>query len=87
MPVSYMLWPSKARFGDFDRVSESYKIAARDVKGILVPAGDAWREAWRRDGKLKLYGTDDFHPSPLGTYLAAVVFIQRLYGGKPGLAV
>jgi hypothetical protein len=46
----------------------------------LLPAGDAWRAAWRRDGTLALYGRDGFHPAPLGSYLAALVISQRLSG-------
>src|SRR6185295_7619357 len=45
----YMVWPSQARFQDFDGVSASYTVAAADVRGLLLPAGDAWRAAWKRD--------------------------------------
>jgi hypothetical protein len=79
----YMVWPSTARSGDFDRVSESYAIAAGDVGGVLLPAGDAWRAAWRRDPGLALYGGDGFHPTPLGSYLAALVICQQLTGRSP----
>lgn len=79
----YMVWPSTARSGDFDRVSESYAIAAGDVGGVLLPAGDAWRAAWRRDPTLSLYGSDGFHPTPLGSYLAALVIYQQLIGRSP----
>ena len=65
-PALYMVWPSQARARDFDDVSRSYTLAARDVAGLLLPAGDAWREAWRRDPSLALYGSDGFHPSGLG---------------------
>jgi hypothetical protein len=79
----YAVWPSVARAGDFDRVSESYAIAAADVGGMLLPAGDAWRAAWRRDKHLALYGSDGYHPTPLGSYLAALVVYQRLTGRSP----
>ena len=79
----YMVWPSTARAGDFDRVSESYAIAAGDVGGVFLPAGDAWRAAWRRDPTLALYGSDGFHPTPLGSYLAALVIYQQLTGRSP----
>jgi hypothetical protein len=79
----YMVWPSTGRRGDFDRVSESYAIAARDVGGVVLPAGDAWRAAWRSDPTLALYGSDGFHPTPLGTYLAALVVYQQLSGRSP----
>ena len=42
-----------------------------------MPAGDAWLAAWRRDPDLRLYGPDGFHPTVLGSYLAALV----IYGG------
>jgi hypothetical protein len=71
-PAMYMVWPSADRAGDFARSSESYALAAADVDGVLLPAGDAWRAAWRRDPSLPLYGPDGFHPSPTGSYLAAL---------------
>jgi hypothetical protein len=81
-PALYMVWPSRARSGDFPRVSESYRLAASDVRGLLLPAGDAWREAWTRDGALPLYGPDEFHPSALGSYLAALVIVQSVTGQR-----
>jgi hypothetical protein len=84
----YMVWPSKARDRDFDAVSESYALAAQDVAGTLLPAGDAWREAWRRDPSLALYADDGFHPSGLGSYLAALTIWTGLTAesaiGLPG---
>lgn len=82
-PALYMVWPSKARFGDFDRVVESYALAAREVKGIVLPVGAAWQEAWKLDATLPLYGEDQFHPSPTGSYLAALVICQKLFGDSP----
>ncbi len=77
----YMVWP--ARDGDFPGVSRSYTVAARSVQGLLLPVGDAWREAWRLDPALPLYGPDGFHPTPLGSYLAALVIYARLSGESP----
>ncbi|MEN8145242.1 MAG: SGNH/GDSL hydrolase family protein [Gemmatimonadota bacterium] len=79
----YMVWPSAARAFDFDGVSRSHRIAADRAGGLLLPAGDAWRQAWVQDPDLILYGPDDFHPSPMGTYLAALVIYQRLSGLDP----
>jgi hypothetical protein len=79
----YMVWPSRDRFGDFDGVRDSYAKAAKEVDGLLLPAGEAWRAAWRRDRNLALYGADNFHPSPLGSYLAAVVIVQGITGRTP----
>jgi hypothetical protein len=76
----YMVWPSNARRGDFDGVRASYAAAAKDVGGVLIPAGEAWRAAWRRDPSMPLYGPDGFHPSRTGSYLAALTIVQALTG-------
>lgn len=82
-PALYMVWPSKQREADFDRVSESYRLAAADVKGVLLPVGEAWRAAWRIDPEIALYGPDGFHPSLMGSYLGALVICSRLGGASP----
>lgn len=76
----YMVWPSVERAQDFDRVSESYQMAAKEIDGLLFPAGEAWRMAWRRDPDLKLYSMDGLHPTIMGSYLAALVIYEQLYG-------
>jgi hypothetical protein len=82
-PALLMVWPSLARRHDFDGVSRSYAGAAALIGGELLPAGDAWRAAWRRDPGLALYGPDGFHPSRLGSSLAALVILERLTGRLP----
>jgi len=83
MPGMYSVWPSTERSFDFDRVSESYRLAAESVEGLFYPAGDAWRAAWRRDPSLALYGGDGFHPSSLGTYTAALTIVAVVYNRSP----
>jgi hypothetical protein len=82
-PALYAVWPSLARSGDFDRASESYRLAADEVDGILLPAGEAWRAAWRENPDLPLYAPDGLHPSVLGTYAAALVIYARLLDRSP----
>jgi hypothetical protein len=79
----YMVWPDRTRLFDFDGVSDSYETAARSVGGLLFPAGEAWRSAWDRDPDLGLYGPDGFHPSLLGSYLAALVMYEQLSDQDP----
>jgi hypothetical protein len=85
-PALFMVWPSEARRRDFDGVSRSYAGAATLIGGELFPVGEAWRAAWRRDPVLGLYGRDGFHPSPLGSTLAALVIVNRLTGRLPPAA-
>jgi hypothetical protein len=82
-PVLYMVWPSTSRPEDFDGVVQSYAGAAKQVGGLLCPAGEAWREARKRDPKLELYSPDGLHPTPAGTYVAALAFYGLFYGHSP----
>ena len=47
-PAFYSVWPDITRVAFFDDVSESYRQAAASADGLLLPAGEAWRAAWRR---------------------------------------
>lgn len=82
-PALYMVWPSSQRSTDFPGVSESYRAAAHAIDGLLAPAGDAWRAAWRRNPKLDLYGPDGFHPSRTGSILAAMTIVRCVSGRLP----
>lgn len=77
------VWPEEARSYAFPAVVQSYRAAAAAAKGTLLPAGAAWLAAWRRAPRLALYGPDDFHPSVLGSTLAALVVYARLTGAPP----
>lgn len=79
----YMVWPESYRPQVFPQVSASYRLAAEDVDGILLPAGDAWTAAWREEPGLRLYGRDGFHPTVLGSYLAALTIYGGLTGASP----
>lgn len=82
-PAFFMVWSSADRIKDFAGVSATYQAAAKEVDGLFFPAGEAWLEAWRRDPKLELYSADRFHPSFLGSYLAALVIYQQLFNQSP----
>lgn len=79
----YMVWPAKNYIGSFDAVYAHYAEAADSIDGLFLPAGDAWRNAWAKDPDFALYGPDNFHPSPLGTYLAALTIYSGLTGRSP----
>jgi len=79
----YAVWPNAARQFDFDRVNESYTLAATDVGGMLFPVGEAWRAAWRRDANLALYAGDGLHPSVSGSYVGGLVIASMLLDRSP----
>lgn len=90
-PVLFMVWPTTARLFDFPNVADSYRSAAAAVNGIFAPAGAAWVEYARTSSGLDvpnaaafsaLY-SDGLHPTVLGTYLSAIVLLERITGASP----
>jgi hypothetical protein len=79
----YTVWPESYRQYALPTVIASYSDAAAAAGAVVLPAGAAWREAWRRNRKLPLYGPDGFHPSTTGTYLAALTIYAGLTGTSP----
>ena len=73
-----MAWPPRAGPGTFDDSGRSYRRAAEDVGALLLPVGDAFRIALESEPHLKVLSSDGFHPSALGTYLAAIVIHRAL---------
>ena len=79
-PAFYGVWPASVRTQDYPGAEESYRQAARMVQGVLLPAAEAWQRAFRLDKSVALYGPDGLHPSPEGSYLAALVIYAGLTG-------
>lgn len=82
-PALYMVWPDISRLSFFNAVHASYSNAALAVGGMFIPAGESWRIAWATDPELPLYAADQFHPSPLGSYAAALTIFCALYQQNP----
>ncbi len=78
-PALLTVWPESYRQSALADVITSYRRAAGAAGAELLPAGLSWQTAWRCDRRLGLYGGDGFHPSPLGTYAAALVVYGRLF--------
>lgn len=82
-PALFMVWPPADRISYFDDVRDAYALAAADVSGLFIPAGEAWRAAWRRDPQAPLYSGDDFHPSAAGSYAAALSIYGMIFKTPP----
>lgn len=78
-----MAWPPANRRGSWDRVTESYQLAASDAGGVLIPAGANLRRALQEDPAIPLLAGDGFHPAVSGTYLAALTTYRALMGSLP----
>ena len=80
--LARMLGSGSAVLGATLRAHDS-EVRLVAVDGLLVPAGEAWRAAWRRDDSLALTLSDGFHPSLLGSVIAATSIWHALTGRSP----
>jgi hypothetical protein len=78
-----MPWAGVTHQDLFDEVRVSFEAASSGVGGIFMPAGEAWRSALRSNPGVSLYGSDGFHPSPTGSFLAALEVYERITGRDP----
>jgi hypothetical protein len=82
-PALLGAWPEAARREALQGAIDSHAEAASASDATLLPVAAAWRAALRRDPAFELYGPDGFHPSQLGTRLAALVVYAGLTGADP----
>jgi hypothetical protein len=76
----FMTWPRTSRGDIWTDVRTSFQLAAQAVNGVFLPAGEAWHIALTDHPGLPLYGDDGYHPSPMGSFLAALEIYERLSG-------
>ena len=81
-PVLYQTW---AKLGEMDtqvRITAAYHALGVATGAQIVPAGLAFAGYRATHGDGSLF-TDNRHPTPAGTYLAACCFYQALFGKDP----
>ena len=74
-----MVWPAKVYDRTFDGVIQNYTEAAKINQALLFPVGVVWRAYQKHPQLESLYGYDHFHPSPVGSFLAALTIFHKLY--------
>ncbi len=79
-PLLYLTWARKAHPEFQPALNYGYSEAAREINAGIAPAGLAWRKVREVSPKIELFDADGSHPSPLGTYLTACVFVEILVG-------
>jgi hypothetical protein len=63
-----------------DRLIRGYETIAARLHVPVAPVGIAWRRVVQQQPQVVLWQSDGSHPTEAGTYLAACVFFQMLYG-------
>jgi hypothetical protein len=77
--------PSKQASPEMMRKTEEmYVSVGNEIGALVIPAGLAFEEAYRRRPDIKLHQDyDGSHPTELGVYLAASTVYASLYGKSP----
>lgn len=75
----YMVWPSLTYYSTFDGVISSYTQAANINNDILCPVGSVWKNYFDDTSDFSYYGQDGFHPSLLGSTIAAQTIYNSLF--------
>ena len=78
-PAYLTVWPSVQHYHTFEGVIKNHKDAAEANDAMLIPAGKMWVEYRKMDYQSDLYTTDLFHPSPTGSFLAALTIIKTVF--------
>ncbi len=67
--------------GMVDRIRSTYVAVGNELDALVLPVGLAFERAYEQRPDIELHKTfDGTHPSLLGTYLAACVVFQSIYG-------
>ena len=79
----YLTWPRRNAPENQAKLTNAYGQLARELSAGVAPVGPAWAAALEERPGLALYDSDGSHPSPQGTYLAALVFFAKIFHRSP----
>jgi hypothetical protein len=85
-PVLYLTWARRDRPETQQQLTDGYRAVAQRHGAKVAAVGEAWRavrEAMGDDADALLFEADGSHPTPAGSYLAALVFAGVLTGRSP----
>ena len=81
--VFYTTWARKSAPDKQEQITAAYSAIAKELNALIAPVGPAWAKVLKQRPNLEMYQVDGSHPSSAGTYLAACVFYNVLYGASP----
>jgi hypothetical protein len=77
-------WPPVCTYeGMDDLLRERYMMMAEMNEGIVSPVSVVWRYLRANHPDINLFSSDGSHPSPTGSYVAAVCFYSALFRKSP----
>lgn len=82
-PYFYVTWARQKVPQYQETITKIYKEAAKANNCELVLVGEAWKLARTIRPDIELFRPDGSHPSDLGAFLTACVFVKALSSGLP----
>ena len=82
-PYLYQTWAREKIPQYQETITKVYGEIANENNATLVSVGEAWKLTNRLRPDLNLYHTDGSHPSRLGTFLTACMFVKSILGELP----
>jgi hypothetical protein len=82
-PYVYLTWARENAPQNQDIINKVYAEVGKENKAEVVPAGKAWALARQWLPEIKLYDADGSHPSKIGTFLTACVFVKSILHELP----
>lgn len=82
-PCFYETWAREKVPQYQETITNEYTIAAKDNDALLAKVGEAWELAQQLRPGIELFLEDGSHPSDLGAFLTACVFVATLTGEVP----
>lgn len=82
-PYFFATWSREKTPNTQKTITKAYKEAASINKGEIVMVGEVWTKALKMHPEFDLYTEDGSHPTLLGTFLTASVFVKSITGQLP----
>lgn len=77
-PVIYLTWARKMVPQYQEPINNVFSEVVKDNKVMMSPVGKAWALARKMRPGIELFNSDGSHPSELGTFLTACVFVATI---------
>jgi hypothetical protein len=77
----YVVWPPQG--GDINAGINNYTSAANAKSAAIYPVAHAFRALNQSNPEILLYGSDGFHPSYAGSWLAAMIIVGTIFEQDP----
>ena len=86
-PYIYATWMYKGisnnNYNVVDPIQDALQPVADKTGAVMVPIDQAFRTIQKRHPNIPIFMSDNKHPSPVGTYLAACVYFRIFTGESP----